>query len=802
MSRHRIVKNLDLDDELEDYDGGDGYDQDTGVGDMTEEDKERMKNCVMVVQSRLQPDFPTIPEEEIVETLWYYYYDIEQSISWLRSKHSSKPKKTKKPSSSQTPAAGQKSGSKSKSAINVSMNSRPMEGECSTSSARDFFIGTPWLNLPSEVQGEILVEPLYPFGGLLGGASTKSGGGKSSKLAALAAARRKKEQEKRERSTPLTNTNERQQSKSTSGPSDDLARTEKSRTNSAADEPSIQDDKSLVDNSTNQCSLINEKGVTALASQYEAATPQHVRAPPSKFAATMFGADPGLTPLNRLSSTFYTEEIPRVLRTNLTEYDAFVGPSPDDVVTAAQTSKGSKTGKTDGQRTNGDTAVKSITNELKSVSVEESPRAKSKNIDVLAEYRKVKGKDTSNFVVIGHVDHGKSTLMGRLLFDLNVVNSRTIDKYRKEAEKVGKSSFALAWVLDQTSEERDRGVTMDIATNQFETEKTKFTILDAPGHRDFIPNMIAGASQADFAVLVIDGSPNAFESGLKGQTKEHALLVRSIGVQRIIVAVNKLDLVAWSHERFEEVQQQTTAFLTVAGFQPKNVSFVPCSGLTGDNVTRKAQDDRAAWYSGPTLVELLETSEPTARALEKPLRMTVGDIFRGGVVNPLSVSGRLDAGSLQVGDAMLAMPARETAYIKGIEIDQETRDWAVAGQIATLHLTDIDSIHLKTGDVLCPPTSPIQNITSFTTKILAFEHVTPMSVDVLRGRLQTPGRISQLIATLDKATGAVTKKKPKILQPGSVARIVVETNSPVPLEAPARIVLRANGETVAAGLLE
>ena len=405
-------------------------------------------------------------------------------------------------------------------------------------------------------------------------------------------------------------------------------------------------------------------------------------------------------------------------------------------------------------------------------------------------------------IVLGHVDAGKSTLMGRLLYDLNVVDQRTIDRYRKEAEAIGKSSFALAWVLDQGTEERSRGVTIDIAMNKFETEKTSFTILDAPGHRDFIPNMIAGASQADFAVLVIDASIGSFESGLKGQTKEHALLVRSIGVQRIVVAINKLDTVNWSQDRFEEIEQQVSAFLTVAGFQPKNISFIPCSGLTGDNIIRRATNTQASWYTGPIFIEQLETSEPITRSLRKPLRLTIGDIFRGGVQNPLSISGRLEAGSVQIGDKVLAVPSGETAYVKGIEVDQEPSDWAVAGQNAILHLTDIDSIRLKSGDVICPPSAPVRSITTFTTKILAFEHVTPMHVDVHCGRLHAPGRITQLIAVLDKGSGAVVKKKPRLVQPGSVARVVVEMEVAVPLEAPGRVVLRAGGETVAAGLLE
>lgn len=393
--------------------------------------------------------------------------------------------------------------------------------------------------------------------------------------------------------------------------------------------------------------------------------------------------------------------------------------------------------------------------------------------------------------------------MGRLLYDLKVVDQRTVDKYRKEAEKIGKSSFALAWVLDQGTEERSRGVTIDIAMNKFETSNTSFTILDAPGHRDFIPNMIAGASQADFAVLVIDASIGNFESGLKGQTKEHALLVRSMGVQRLVVAINKLDSVQWSKDRFDEIQQQLSAFLTTTGFQSKNMSFVPCSGLTGDNIAKRAEISQAQWYTGPILIEQLEASDPSQRVLDKPLRMTISDVFRGGVQNPLSISGRLESGNLQVGDRILAMPANETAVIRSIEIDSEPADWAVGGQNAILHLTEIEAKYLRAGDVICPPSAPIKNVTSITVKVLAFDHITPMHVEVHRGRLHAPGKITRLVAILDKATGAaVGKKKPRLVQPGAVARIVVEMETAVPLEAPDRVILRAGGETLAAGLLE
>ena len=450
--------------------------------------------------------------------------------------------------------------------------------------------------------------------------------------------------------------------------------------------------------------------------------------------------------------------------------------------------------------------------------LDDTPRARSKNLDVLAEFEKAETKNAANFVVIGmlpyscwkgkadwlgHVDAGKSTLMGRLLYDLKVIDQRTIDRYKKEAEKMGKSSFALAWVLDQGSEERARGVTIDIATNKFETEKTAFTILDAPGHRDFIPNMIAGASQADFAVLVIDASTGSFESGLKGQTKEHALLVRSMGVQRIITAINKLDTVSWSEDRFNEIKTQISSFLTTAGFLAKNLAFIPCSGLHGDFITRSSTEHAASWYKGPTLVEELDNSEPIHRALTKPLRLTISDVFRGGIQNPLSISGRIEAGSLQNGDALLIQPSSQKCFVKALELDNVGVDWAVAGQNVTIHLSGIEEQYVKVGDVVSGPSSPIQNVKELTAKVLAFEVLVPMSVEVLRGRLSVPGKITGILGVLDKSTGEVVgRKKVRVVKPGQLARVKVELERSVPLEAPGRIVLRSGGETVAAGLLE
>lgn len=393
--------------------------------------------------------------------------------------------------------------------------------------------------------------------------------------------------------------------------------------------------------------------------------------------------------------------------------------------------------------------------------------------------------------------------MGRLLLELKYVQERTVDKYRRQAEKSGKQSFALAWVMDQRTEERERGVTIDIATNHFETPNTRFTILDAPGHRDFVPNMIAGASQADLAILVIDANTGAYEKGLKGQTREHVLLLRSLGVQRLIVAVNKLDMVGWSQDRFDEISQQIMGFLTGLGFQSKLVSFVPISGLNGDNIASKTEDKTATWYTGPTLMETLEDSEPSpSRTLTKPFRMSISEVFRSQQQGTTTLAGRIDAGTVQIGDAMVVQPSGEQAYIKSIMVDADSQEWAVAGQSVNIALTDMDPIHIRVGDILCSAVDPISVGDTFTMKAMAFEHLMPMPVDLHRGRLHAAGQIQSIPATLDKTTGEIIKKKPKVVQPGGVARVMVKLASKVPLEKGQRVVLRSGGETIAAGLLE
>ncbi|KAI1777040.1 hypothetical protein F4818DRAFT_408903 [Hypoxylon cercidicola] len=781
MSRHQAYRNYDYENDLDEYEGEDGLEDEE---ELSPEDRAQMDAGTTQVRAALGTHSSHVTTQQIQEALWHYYYDIDKSVTYLATKFIA-------------PLSKKKGVGKDEATRHISFAS--------------FFGDMPWLDIPKDRQ-TIFVEPPRNRGGLLGGASTS---GKMSKLQALAAARKKKADEQNPEEK-LRRVTQHLSSLSTApgqpGSTKENVRPPQPSTGEAAGLTGAIKTTIFQRATFEQVKVENE----GLQNQLDTAEKQPVQSPlaaaspplpiakppeiatPSPFArALLRPTNCSTTPSRR------TYPFPYINVTS-SSADAFSAPSPDDVVLRAQSQASSKKVAAPATKKKADSGTKSseaAADGMNGLKIDDAPLPKSKNLDVLKEFQKTKSKKSASFVVVGHVDAGKSTLMGRLLLDLNVVDQRTIQKYRKEAESIGKASFALAWVLDQRSEERSRGVTIDIATNKFETDTTSFTILDAPGHRDFIPNMIAGASQADFAILVVDATTGAFEAGLKGQTREHSLLLRSMGVSRIIVAINKLDTVGWSQSRFDEISQQVSGFLSATGFQLKNVSFVPVSGLLGDNIVRRSADAAAGWYDGKTLIEELESSEPMARALHKPLRLTISEVYRS-TQSPLTISGRIDAGSLQAGDALLVQPSGEKAYVKSLELDQEPVDWAVAGQNVVIHLSNIDPIHVRVGDIICDTKQPIACVDTFTVKILAFDILMPMQVDVHRGRLHAAGQIVEMPALLDKVKGTVTKKKPRIVKPGSVARVVVKMGSKVPLEAGQRVVLRSGGDTVAAGLLE
>ncbi|KAJ3104021.1 HBS1-like protein [Phlyctochytrium planicorne] len=416
----------------------------------------------------------------------------------------------------------------------------------------------------------------------------------------------------------------------------------------------------------------------------------------------------------------------------------FKSPSPDDVVLQARSSKQQDIPKPDAKsdlkpdvKPSTKIEVKSDVKPESKAANEPSRKASTKEPRInIEEEMKKRGTEKSllNLVVIGHVDAGKSTIMGHLLFLLGEVQSRTMEKYKKDSEKMKKGSFAYAWVLDATEEERSRGVTIDVAISKFETTSRRFTLLDAPGHRDFVPNMISGASQADVAMLVVDSSNGEFEAGfdLGGQTREHALLVRSLGVSQLVVAVNKLDNCNWDEARFLEVQEKLSAFLVQAGFRRDKVVYIPCSGFTGENLIKKESDSLKSWYSGETLVEALDKLEPPIRLLEKPLRMPISDFFKGGLSTgssaSVSVSGRIEAGSVQVGDMVTLMPAGESCVVKAIEILSDSVKWAAAG--------DNISLSVSVGNVLCDSKDPIPVSAQFRAKIVTFDIKIPLTIGV------------------------------------------------------------------------
>ncbi|KAJ7638536.1 P-loop containing nucleoside triphosphate hydrolase protein [Roridomyces roridus] len=444
--------------------------------------------------------------------------------------------------------------------------------------------------------------------------------------------------------------------------------------------------------------------------------------------------------------------------------------------------------------------------------------------DKLLEEVRKSGKDKRglSLVVIGHVDAGKSTLMGRLLYELGRMDDRTRAANERNSSKVGKSSFSWAWGLDGTTEERERGITMDIALQSFHTKKQQITVLDAPGHKEFIPNMISGASQADCALLVVDASTGEFEAGFDrgGQTREHLILARSLGVAQLIVAVNKLDQVQWEKDRYDDICTLLRPFIVQSGFHPSKTKFVPVGALSGVNLA-KCEGDEAqqllTWYKGPTLVDLLDELEPPSRDFLSPARIPISNIFKGQG-SGTSVSGRLLSGVVQVGEKLRILPGDETAVVKTIEVEEEHVPWAAAGSNLTLALVSVDPIQLSIGSVLCPPTDPVPLASVFTAKIIIFDIQVPIisgtMVELFHHSRDVPATVSKLISSLDRTTGKVVKPNPRVLAKASSAEVQITLRStgsstarPIAVEpyavnkAMGRILIRREGETIAAGIV-
>lgn len=439
--------------------------------------------------------------------------------------------------------------------------------------------------------------------------------------------------------------------------------------------------------------------------------------------------------------------------------------------------------------------------------------------DTSPAYNPNPGKSKINLVVIGHVDAGKSTLMGHLLHLLGYIDKKTITKYEKDSKSIGKDSFHFAWVLDASEEERTRGVTIDVGCSYFSTATKNVTLLDAPGHKDFIPNMISGAAQADAAILVIDSGIGEFESGFQGagnfhgQTKEHSYLARALGVTYLIVAINKLDVIKWDHERFMQIKSQLEPFLKKAGF--KDILFIPISGLNGDNLTTRSGSTLLNWYTGASLVDLIDQIPLPARNYTKPLRMCIMDSYKlnhGNIIGQV-FSGKIEGGQMKINDKILISPCGVTGVVKHIEIEGSLADHAVAGESVSVSVKDTvgDFLLVNPGDVVSAFGYPVPLVKKFRAKVFTFDILFPITkglrLVMFVQSLKVVIWVNKLHEQLDSVTGKVLKSNPRCLTSNMTGVVEIETEFKICLErfgcykSLGRVLFRDRSETVMAGMV-
>jgi len=418
-----------------------------------------------------------------------------------------------------------------------------------------------------------------------------------------------------------------------------------------------------------------------------------------------------------------------------------------------------------------------------------------------------------NLVVIGHVDHGKSTTMGHLLYLAGTIDNRTIKTYEEEAKKMGKEAFKFAWVLDSLKEERERGLTIDLRFLKFETPHFFFTIIDAPGHRDFVKNMITGASQADAAVLFVSAKKGEFEAGIGpgGQTREHGFLAFTLGVRQIVVAINKMDdpSVNWSQERYEEIRKEIDRMLRMVGYKTDKIAFVPTSGWTGDNLVKRS--DKMPWYKGPSLYEAMDALEVPSKPIDKPLRLPVQDVYAITGVGTVPV-GRVETGVLKEGENIVFMPANVTGEVKSIETHHVRIPRAEPGDNIGFNIRGIAKKDIKRGDVCGHIDNPPAVAREFIGQIIVINHPTAIAAGytpVLHTHTaQVACQFKELIRRTDPRTGQVIEEKPSFLKTGDGALVRFEPLRPLCIEVYTeipelgRFAIRDMGTTIAAGVVK
>ncbi|KAF1078161.1 translation elongation factor EF-1 subunit alpha [Methanogenium sp. MK-MG] len=411
-------------------------------------------------------------------------------------------------------------------------------------------------------------------------------------------------------------------------------------------------------------------------------------------------------------------------------------------------------------------------------------------------------KPHMNLAVVGHIDHGKSTTVGRLLFETGAVPAHIIENYRKEAESKGKGSFEFAWVMDNLKEERERGITIDIAHKRFDTDKFYFTIVDCPGHRDFVKNMITGASQADAALLIV-----AAPDGPMEQTKEHVFLCRTLGINQLIIGINKMDASKYSEERYNEVKKDLSNLIKMVGYKPDDIHFIPMSSFVGDNIATRSAN--TPWYKGVTLLESLDTLVAPELPTTLPFRLPIQDVYSISGIGTVPV-GRVETGIMKKGMKVSFMPANVTGEIKSIEMHHEEHDQALPGDNVGFNVRGVGKNDIRRGDVCGPAEKPPSVAEEFIAQIVVLHHPSAITVGYTPvfhcHTTQTACTFMELQKKLDPRTGQVKEENPTFLKTGDAAIVKFRPVSPMVIEnikeipQLGRFAIRDMGSTIAAGM--